>query len=244
MSSDATLTPRTVLITGGSSGIGLAIARRLTADGHNVAVTFNTSEPPPGLLAVKCDTTDATSIDEAIREVELAPAHGPVEVLVCSAGVTADQLLMRMSPEALEKVLSTNLIGPMLAAQRTLKQMMLRRWGRIIFIGSAAGLRGAAGQTNYAASKAGLIGVARSLAREHGAHGITANVIAPGLTDTAMVSRTLGSDRVTKMISEIPVPRIGRPEEVAAAVSWLAGEYSGYVTGQVIAVDGGIGMGH
>jgi NAD(P)-dependent dehydrogenase (short-subunit alcohol dehydrogenase family) len=244
LSEEPTFTPRSVLITGGSSGIGLATARRLAADGHNVAVTFRTSKPPADLFAVECDTTDAESIDAAFGMVELAHDHGPVEVLVCSAGVTADMMLLKMTPQALNQVISTNLAGPMLAARRALRAMMLKRFGRIIFVGSVAGLRGAAGQTNYAASKAGLIGVARALSREHGRHGITANVVTPGLTDTAMVSSTLSNDRIARMVAEIPVPRIGKPEEVAAAVSWLASDHAGYVTGAVIPVDGGIGMGH
>ncbi|MEV0132613.1 3-oxoacyl-ACP reductase FabG [Dactylosporangium sp. NPDC050688] len=233
---------RSILITGGSSGIGLATAQRFAASGHKVAVTFRTSEPPEGLLAVKCDVLDPDSIAAAFKEVEAA--QGPVEVLVCSAGVTADGLLMRTTPDMIDSVLDTNLVGPILAAKSAIRRMMVNRWGRIIFIGSVVGLRGEAGQVTYAASKAGLVGAARALAREVGPRGITVNVVNPGLTATKMVTSTIGDEKAAALATEIPLKRIGQPEEVAALVHFLAGDDAGYITGAVIPVDGGIGMGH
>jgi 3-oxoacyl-[acyl-carrier protein] reductase len=236
------MSQRSVLITGGSSGIGRATALRLAGAGHKVAVTFRTSTPPEGVLGIKCDVTQPESLEAAFAEAEAA--HGPVEVLVCSAGVTADQLLVRMTPELIEHALTTNLVAPILGARLAARKMMMKRFGRIIFVSSVVGMRGEAGQVNYAASKSGLIGAARSMARELGARGITVNVVAPGLTDTGMLNATIGPEKAAAKAAEVPVPRIGRPEEVAATIEFLASDDAAYITGAIIPVDGGIGMGH
>lgn len=233
--------PRTVLVTGGSRGIGLACARAFAADGHRVAVTFSsTPVNEPGLLAVKCDVTDPAQVDAAVGEVE--EQLGAVEVLVANAGVTRDGLLVRMSEDDFATVLDTNLTATWRLAKRVVPKMMKARWGRIVIVSSVGAYLGAPGQANYAASKAGLIGLARSIAREYGPRGITANVVAPGPIDTDMLA-ALPEDKRAAMAAQVPVGRIGRPDEVAAAVSYLASEAAAFVTGAVVPVDGGIGMG-
>ncbi|MER5299251.1 3-oxoacyl-ACP reductase FabG [Streptomyces lasiicapitis] len=233
--------PRSVLITGGSRGIGLAIARTMQAAGDRVAVTYRSGEPPEGLFGVRCDVTDTDQVDLAFKEVE--EEQGPVEVLVACAGVTNDKLLMRMTEDDFTSVLDTNLTGVFRVAKRATRGMLRARSGRIVVISSAVGLRGEAGQANYAASKAGLVGFARSLARELGSRGITVNVVAPGLTETAM-SESLTEEQREAMVQQIPMGRLAKPEEVAAAVAFVASPEAGYITGAVIPVDGGAGMGH
>ncbi|MCE5290911.1 MAG: beta-ketoacyl-ACP reductase [Nocardiaceae bacterium] len=232
---------RSVLVTGGNRGIGLAVAQRLLADGHKVAVTHRGSGAPEGLFAVKCDITDSEQVDAAFKEVE---AHqGPVEVLVANAGITDDTLLMRMTEEQFTRVIDANLTGAFRVAKRANRAMLRARWGRIIFLGSVVGMAGGPGQINYAASKAGVIGMARSISRELGSRSITANVVAPGFIDTDM-TKDLDAKWQEQITAAIPLQRIGKPEEVAAVISWLASEDSSYVTGAVIPVDGGLGMGH
>ncbi|MBO0884907.1 MAG: 3-oxoacyl-ACP reductase FabG, partial [Mycobacterium sp.] len=226
-------TARSVLVTGGNRGIGLAVARRLQADGHKVAVTHRGSGAPEGLLGVKCDVTDTESIDRAFTEVE--QAHGPVEVLVANAGITADTLLMRMTEEQFTQVVDTNLAGAYRCVKRANRAMLRARWGRIVFLGSVVGMAGMAGQLNYAASKAGVIGMARSLTRELGSRSITANVVAPGLIETDMTNAM--DEKYQEMaMKAIPLQRKGQPEEVAAVISFLASEDSAYVSGAVIPV--------
>jgi 3-oxoacyl-(acyl-carrier-protein) reductase len=232
---------RSVLVTGGSRGIGLAVARAFAAQGDKVAVTYRGSPPPEGLFAVRMDVTDAASVDEAFKAVEAE--HGNVEVLVANAGVTKDTLLLRMDEDSWHEVLDTNLTGSYRVAKRAASGMLRARKGRIIFISSVVGLSGSAGQTNYAASKSGLIGFARSIARELGSRGITANVVAPGFVDTDMTAE-LTEARRTEILASIPLGRYASPEEVAAVVTFLAGGAAGYITGAVIPVDGGLGMGH
>lgn len=228
-------------MTGGNRGIGLAVAQRLLADGHKVAVTHRGSGVPDGLFGVKCDVTDSESVDGAFAEVE---AHqGPVEVLVANAGITDDTLLMRMSEEQFTRVIDANLTGAFRVAKRANRAMLRARWGRIIFLGSVVGMGGGPGQINYAASKAGLIGMARSITRELGSRSITANVVAPGFIETDMTAAL--DEKFHDMAKEfIPLQRLGQPEDVAAVISFLASEDSGYVSGAVIPVDGGMGMGH
>lgn len=237
-----TSTPsRSVLVTGGNRGIGLAVAQRLLADGHKVAVTHRGSGVPEGLFGVKCDVTDADSIDRAFKEVE--EHQGPVEVLVANAGITDDTLLMRMDEEQFSRVIDANLTGAFRCAKRANRAMLRARWGRMIFLGSVVGMAGQAGQINYAASKAGVIGMARSLTRELGSRSITANVVAPGFIETDMTAE-LSDDLRDTAKKFIPLQRLGKPEDVAAVVSFLASDDSGYVSGAVIPVDGGMGMGH
>lgn len=232
---------RSVLVTGGNRGIGLAIARRLAADGHKVAVTHRGSGTPEGLFGVECDVTDNAAVDRAFTAVE--EHQGPVEVLVSCAGITADAFLMRMTEERFEKVIDANLTGAFRCAQRASRTMQKKRFGRMIFVGSVSGMWGIGNQANYAASKAGLIGMARSISRELSKAGVTANVVAPGLIDTDM-TRAM-DERVRQGALEfIPAKRIGLPEEVAGVVSFLASEDAGYIAGAVIPVDGGMGMGH
>ncbi len=240
--SDAT--SRVVLVTGGNRGIGLACARAFADAGHQVAVTYRT-EPPPadaaaGLLAVKCDVTDVAQIDAAFAEIE--SALGPVEVLVSNAGVTADMLVLRMSDDDFTGVLDANLVGGFRVAKRAVQKMMRARWGRIVFIGSVVGSTGQAGQANYAASKAGLVGLARSLAREFASRNITVNVVAPGPVATEMFA-AVSDDTRSAIEAAVPLGRLAEPDEVAAAVQYLASDAAGYVTGAVLPVDGGLGMG-
>src|SRR6476620_2899381 len=232
---------RSVLVTGGNRGIGKTIAEAFVANGDQVAVTYRSGEPPEGVLGVKCDVTDPASVDAAFDEIEAA--HGPVEVLVANAGVTQDTLLLRMSEEDWSKVIDTNLTGSFRVAKRAAKGMLRMRRGRLVFISSVVALLGSAGQVNYAASKAGLVGMARSLARELGSRSITANVVAPGFVETEMTA-VLPEETQAKYIAQIPLGRYAHVDEVASAVTWLASDGAAYVTGAVIPVDGGIGMGH
>jgi 3-oxoacyl-[acyl-carrier protein] reductase len=232
---------RSVLVTGGSRGIGLAIARALAADGDAVAVTYRTGQAPDGLLGVPCDVTDTASVDAAFTEVE--KAHGPVEVLVANAGVTRDQLLLRMTDQDWDTVIDTNLTGAFRCARRASIGMVRLRRGRIVLISSVVGLYGGQGQVNYAASKSGLVGIARSIARELGGRGITANVVAPGFIETDMTA-ALPSERRDAYAGMIPASRFGTTDEVAHAVRFLVSEAAGYVNGAVLPVDGGLGMGH
>jgi len=229
------------LVTGGNRGIGLAIARAFAGQGDKVAVTHRGSGAPDGLLGVHCDVTDADSVDAAFTEVE--QAHGPVQVLVSNAGVTDDTLLMRMSEDQFTRVIDANLNGAYRVSKRAARGMLRARSGRMIFISSVVGLLGSAGQVNYAASKAGLVGLARSIARELGSRSITANVVAPGFVQTDMTA-ALGEKRQQEILSQIPLARYASADEVAAAVTWLASDAAAYITGAVLPVDGGLGMGH
>ena len=218
---------RSVLVTGGNRGIGLAVARRLSADGHKVAVTHRGSGAPEGLFGVTCDVTDTASVDAAFKEV--AEHQGPVEVVVSNAGITADTLLMRMSVESFEDVVDANLTGAFRVTKAATRDMLRKRWGRFIYLGSVVALMGTPGQANYAASKAGLVGLARSVTRELGGRNITANVVAPGLIDTDM-TRSLPEEYTKTAVDQaIPAKRMGQPEEVAAVVSFLASDDSAYV---------------
>lgn len=228
-------------MTGGNRGIGRAIAAAFVAGGDRVAVTYRSGEPPAGVLAVRCDVTDADSVEAAFTEVEAA--HGPVEVLVANAGITADTLLLRMSEDDWGRVLETNLTGSFRVAKRSARGMLRLRRGRLIFISSVVGLLGSPGQANYAASKAGLVGLARSLARELGSRSITANVVAPGFVETEMTEELPDQTRADYQ-ARIPLQRFASVEEVAAVVHWLGSDAAAYVTGAVIPVDGGLGMGH
>ena len=241
MADSNTKVSRSVLVTGGNRGIGLAIAQRLAADGHKVAVTHRGSGAPEGLFGVQCDVTDNDSITAAFKAVE--EHQGPVEVLVSNAGITDDTLLMRMTEEQFEKVIDANLTGSFRVSKAACRSMLRKRWGRFIFLGSAVAMMGTPGQINYASSKAGVIGMARSLTRELGSRSITANVVAPGLIETDMTDE-LPAEYKEQAVKLIPAARIGQPEEVAAVVSWLASDDSSYVSGAVIPVDGGLGMGH
>jgi 3-oxoacyl-[acyl-carrier protein] reductase len=234
-------TPRTVLVTGGNRGIGFAIAEEFVALGHRVAVTARSGEGPAGSLTVRADVTDAASIDAAFATIEAE--LGAVEVLVANAGITRDMLLLRMTEEDFVSVVDTNLTGAFRVVKRASKPMLKARFGRIILVSSVVGMLGSAGQVNYAASKSGLIGLARSLTRELGSRGITANVVAPGFIETDMTAE-LPETQQAEYKKSIPAGRFATPSEVAKVISWLAGDDAGYISGAVIPVDGGLGMGH
>src|SRR6476660_4873109 len=220
--------PRTVLVTGGNRGIGLAIARSFTEAGDHVAITHRSGDAPDGLVGVRCDVTDSASVDAAFTEAE-EKLGGPVEVLVANAGITRDTLMMRMSDDEFDSVIDTNLAGAFRCARRASKGMIRLRKGRIVFISSVVGLYGGPGQTNYSASKAGLVGLARSISRELGGRGITANVIAPGFIETEMTAE-LPEDRKKTYLSAVPAGRFAAPEEVAAAVRFIASPEAAYIT--------------
>jgi len=232
---------RSALVTGGNRGIGLAIAHALAEAGHAVTVTSRSGEAPEGLSAVACDVTSAEQVEAAFAAVE--ERQGPVEILVANAGITRDGLLLRMSEEDFAEVIDTNLVGAYRTAKRASKSMLRARWGRLVFVSSVVGLLGSAGQANYAASKAGLVGLARSLARELGSRSITANVVAPGFVDTDM-TRALGEERRAQILGQVPLGRYASAAEVAAAVRFLCSDEAAYITGAVLPVDGGLGMGH
>ncbi|MDR6176262.1 3-oxoacyl-[acyl-carrier protein] reductase [Nocardioides zeae] len=232
---------RIVLVTGGNRGIGRAIAEAFIAQGDRVAVTTRNGGAPDGALDVRCDITDAAQVDAAFTTIEAE--LGPVEVLVANAGITKDTLLLRMSDEDWSSVIDTNLTGSYRLVRRAAKGMLKLRRGRIVLVSSVVGLLGSAGQVNYAASKSGLVGMARSIARELGSRSITANVVAPGFVETDM-TEVLSDEQRAAVKGQVPLGRYARPEEVAGAVTWLASEQAAYVTGAVIPVDGGLGMGH
>jgi len=229
------------LVTGGSKGIGQGIAVRLAQAGHRVAATYRSGDVPQGVVGVQCDVTDPGQVEAAFAQVE--SAIGTVEVLVANAGITRDTLLMRMSDEDWDQVIATNLTGAFRVARRAARPMIRGRFGRIVFISSVVGQMGSAGQVNYAASKSGLVGMARSLARELGSRGVTANVVAPGFVETDMTAE-LGEDLVKKYAEQIPLGRLGSVGDIAGTVEFLASDAAGYITGAVIPVDGGLGMGH
>ena len=232
---------RSVLVTGGNRGIGLAIAQAFAANGDKVTITHRGADTPSGLHAVRCDITDPAQVEALFDDVEAQ--HGPVEVLVANAGITRDTLLLRMSEQDWDDVIATNLTAAYRLAKRAAKGMLRMRRGRMVFVSSVVGLSGSAGQVNYAASKAGLVGLARSVARELGSRAITANVVAPGFVETDMTA-ALPEERRTELLGQIPLGRYASPDEVAGVVTWLASDAAAYVTGAVIPVDGGLGMGH
>jgi len=227
-------------VTGGNRGIGLAVARAFAANGDRVAITHRGSEPPEGLFGVRCDVTSVDEVDAAFAAVEAE--LGPVEVLVSNAGMTDDTLLLRMSEDSFQRVVDANLTGAYRVAKRAAQGMLKARRGRMIFISSVVALVGSPGQANYAASKAGLIGLARSIARELGSRSITANVIAPGFIDTDMTAE-LGDARKAEILGTVPLKRYGTAEEVAGAAVYLASDAAAYLSGVVLPVDGGLGMG-
>lgn len=234
-------TSRTVLVTGGNRGIGYAIAEELIARGHRVAVTARSGEGPAGSLTVRAEMGDAESIDAAFSEVE--EKLGSIEVLVANAGITKDTLLMRMSEDEFTSVIDTNLVGSFRVVKRALKGFLKQRFGRVVLISSVVALYGSPGQTNYSASKSGLVGFARSLTRELGSRGITANIVAPGFIETDMTAE-LTEEQKANYLANIPAARFGQASEVAKAVAWLASDDASYISGAVIPVDGGLGMGH
>lgn len=236
------MTQRTVLITGGNRGIGRSIADEFLARGHRVAVTSRSGEGgPAGALTVAADVTDAASVDAAFSEIEAE--FGAVEVVVANAGITKDTLLLRMSDDDFTSVVDTNLAGAFRVVKRASKGMLKSRFGRVVLISSVVGLYGSPGQINYSASKAGLVGIARSLTRELGGRGITANVVAPGFIETDMTA-VLPEEQQRRYLEQIPAGRFGQATEVAQAVAWLAGDEAAYISGAIIPVDGGLGMGH
>jgi 3-oxoacyl-[acyl-carrier protein] reductase len=232
---------RVVLVTGGNRGIGFAIAKEFIAQGHKVAVTLRSGTGPEGAFAVQADVTDGESLDKALAEVE--EKLGPIEVLVANAGITRDTLLMRMNDADFEEVINTNLTGVFRTVKRASKSMIKQRYGRVILIGSVVALLGSAGQVNYSAAKSALVGMARSITRELGGRGITANVVAPGFIDTDM-TKELSEEQHKDYLSKIPANRFASPEEVAKVVVFLASDDASYISGAVIPVDGGLGMGH
>jgi 3-oxoacyl-[acyl-carrier protein] reductase len=232
---------RVVLVTGGSKGIGRGIAARLQQAGHRVAATYRSGDVPDGVLGVECDVTDPGQVESAFSEVE--QALGPVEAVIANAGITRDGLVLRMSDEDWEAVLRTNLTGAFRVARRAARPLIRARFGRIVFISSVVGQLGSAGQVNYAASKSGLVGLARSLARELGSRGVTANVVAPGFIETDMTAE-LTEDLKSKYAEQIPLGRMGTVDDIAAVVEFLVSDAAGYVTGALLPVDGGLGMGH
>ncbi|GAA1695736.1 beta-ketoacyl-ACP reductase [Microcella alkalica] len=234
-------TQRTVLVTGGNRGIGFAIAEEFLAQGHRVAVTARSGTGPEGALTVVADVTDAASLDAAYSEVEAA--YGPIEVVVANAGITRDTLLLRMSDEDFQSVVDTNLTGAFRSVKRAMKGMLKARFGRIILISSVVGLYGSPGQVNYSSSKAALVGMARSITRELGGRGITANVVAPGFIETDMTAE-LPEEQQKAYKDSIPAGRFASPQEVARVVTWIASDDAAYISGAVIPVDGGLGMGH
>ncbi|NJP51190.1 3-oxoacyl-ACP reductase FabG [Streptomyces sp. SBST2-5] len=232
---------RSVLVTGGNRGIGLAVARSLAARGDRVAVTHRTGEPPAGLFGVRCDVRDEVQVERAFKEA--AAAHGEVEVLVANAGITRDGLLPALGDDAVDEVLDTNLRAVLRVARHASRAMIGRRWGRMVLISSAVALTGSPGQTAYTAAKAGLVGLARSLAWELGGRGITVNVVAPGLVETDML-RQVRPARMEQYLAMTPLRRAGTPDEVAEAVRFLTSEQAAFITGAVLPVSGGLGMGH
>lgn len=236
------MTPRRVLVTGGNRGIGEAIARRMQADGHRVVVTSRSGDQVEGLDVVACEITDSDSVDAAFAEAK-EKLDGDIEVLVANAGVTKDTLLMRMSDEDFSSVVDTNLHGTFRCIRRASTAMVKGRFGRVVLLSSVVGLYGSPGQANYAASKAGLVGIARSMTRELGARGITTNVVAPGFIETDMTAELPEKTRAEYQAA-IPAKRYGQANEVAAAVSFLVSDDAGYISGAVVPVDGGLGMGH
>jgi 3-oxoacyl-[acyl-carrier protein] reductase len=232
---------RSVLVTGGSRGIGLAVARAFAAQGDQVAVTYHSSGAPEGLVGFRCDVTNADDVEAVFTAVEAV--HGPVEVLVANAGITRDTLLLRMTDDDWNAVIDTNLTGAYRVARRAARGMLRTHRGRMIFVSSVVGLSGSAGQANYAATKAGLVGFARSIAREFGSRGITANVVAPGFVDTELTA-VLSEGRRGELLGQIPLNRYATTDEIAGVVRFLASDEAAYITGAVIPVDGGLGMGH
>jgi 3-oxoacyl-[acyl-carrier protein] reductase len=230
-----------VLVTGGSKGIGRGITARLRDSGYRVAATYRSGDVPDSVLGVECDVTDPDQVESAFASVE--SALGPVEIVVANAGITRDTLLMRMSDDDWDVVIGTNLTGAFRVARRAARPMIRARFGRIVFISSVVGQLGSAGQANYAASKSGLVGLARSLARELGSRGVTANVVAPGFIETDMTAE-LSEDLKGRYAEQIPLGRMGTVDDIAAAIEFLVGDGGGYITGALIPVDGGLGMGH
>lgn len=234
-------TPRSALVTGASKGIGRAIAERLVASGYAVTGTYRSGGVPDGVLGVQADITDADQLEAAFVAAE--QAHGPVEILVCNAGITSDGLLMRMSDDQWDSVIATNLTASFKLVRRASRAMIKGRYGRIVLVSSVVALLGSAGQVNYAASKSGLVGLARSLTRELGGRGITANVVAPGFISTDMTA-ALDAATIESYEKRIPAARLGSTDDVASAVEFLVSDAAGYISGAVLPVDGGLGMGH
>ncbi|MFG2441175.1 beta-ketoacyl-ACP reductase [Streptomyces sp. NPDC048508] len=232
---------RSILVTGGNRGIGLSVARAFANSGDRVAITYRSGKPPVGFLALRCDVRNSEEVEQAFRDIE--EKNGPVEILVANAGITRDQLLVRMSEDDFESVIDTNLYGTFRVVKLAASHMVRARKGRIILMSSVAGLTGSPGQVNYSASKAGLVGFGRSLARELGPRGVTVNVVAPGLIDTDM-TLALSDKQRADLVARVPLGRSGQSADVAGTVFFLASEAASYITGAVIPVDGGFGMGH